>query len=270
MSVVVKSYSGLEEAASALSADNSARYLGGGTLLMRAVNSGDQSFTTVVRANDPAAKIISAQGDRITIGAGVTMAQIIASRDVEFLAPVARLIGGPAIRTMGTVGGNLFAHAPFGDLTTALLALDATVTLAGNAAEQPLETFLGVRENAPRPLVVSVSIRRPQTGTFRFRKVSRIKPKGASVLAIAALLPQSGGRVSGARIAYGSMAPVSVRMPAVEQALEGASLDEAGIGRALAAATEGLDPPTDALASTWYRRAVAPVHLKRLLLGLED
>ena len=32
--------------------------------------------------------------------------------------------------------------------------------------------------------------------------------------------------------------------------------------------TDGLDPPTDALASAWYRREVAGVHLRRLLEGM--
>ena len=53
----------------------------------------------------------------------------------------------------------------------------------------------------------------------------------------------------------------------VERALEGASLDAHGIAPALAVATEGLNPPDDPLASGWYRREVAPVHLRRLLLG---
>ena len=40
-------------------------------------------------------------------GAGVTMADILASAELAFLHPVARLIGGPQVRNMGTVGGNL-------------------------------------------------------------------------------------------------------------------------------------------------------------------
>ena len=58
-----------------------------------------------------------------------------------------------------------------------------------------------------------------------------------------------------------------VRAQAVETALEGASLDERGIARALEVATEGITVTTDALASEWYRREIAPVHLKRVLLG---
>ena len=80
-------------------------------------------------------------------------------------------------------------------------------------------------------------------------------------------LGRSAGRLSGVRVAYGAMGPTAVRVPAVEAALEGVSLDASGIAPALAVATDGLTPPDDALASAWYRREVAPVHLRRLLLG---
>jgi CO/xanthine dehydrogenase FAD-binding subunit len=65
------------------------------------------------------------------------------------------------------------------------------------------------------------------------------------------------------------MAPGPVRGAAVERTLEGQVLDAATIARAAAVAADGLDPPTDALASTWYRREVAGVHLKRLLERME-
>jgi CO/xanthine dehydrogenase FAD-binding subunit len=102
---------------------------------------------------------------------------------------------------------------------------------------------------------------------FRFRKVARIKPKGVSVLSIAASLPGVGGRVSNPRIAYGAMAPTAMRAKAAERALEGKTLDEAGVAAAVAVAAEGTSPANDAIASTWYRREVVGVHLRRLLLG---
>ncbi len=272
MPVSVKTYAGIEEASRALVASRSARVFGGGTLVMRALNEGTQAFDTVIRITDPALRQVKPEGDRITLGAGVTMAEVMANRDLGFLAPVARTIGGPAVRTLATVGGNLFAAAPYGDFTAALLVLDGMVTLAGGGRPMTLEDFLKVREREPRAIVVSITIIRPRDPTaFRFRKVARVKPKGVSVMSIAAYLPSSGGRVSGGRVsgvrlAYGAMGPTPLRAKAVERALEGRSLDAAGIAPALAAATEGLDPPTDALASSWYRREVAPVHLRRLLL----
>ena len=109
MPVTVKTFASSGEAASALSSDRGARYLGGGTLVMRALNEGDISISTVVRATDQALSRIDVASSRITIGAGVTFARILAERDLAFLHAPARSIGGPAVRNMGTVGGNLFA-----------------------------------------------------------------------------------------------------------------------------------------------------------------
>lgn len=266
----VTTFDDLGQAARALSAERGACFLAGGTLVMRAVNEGDPTIASIVRTTDPAFRRIQSQGDRVTIGAGVTMSQILASRELEFLHQAARVIGGPAVRRMATIGGNLFALPPYGELTTALLALDATVAVAGgfSGQESSLEDLLRGRDRQPRPLVASITVARPRAPTdFRFVKVTRVKPKGVALLSIAAHLPSSGGRVSRARVAYNGVAPTPIRAHAVERALEGKNLDEAGIAAAVAAATEGTAPIDDALATAWYRREVLPVHLKRLLLG---
>jgi CO/xanthine dehydrogenase FAD-binding subunit len=272
MPVTVKTFTSSSEAAAALSSDRSARYLGGGTLVMRALNEGDISISTVVRANDQALTRIDASGPRITIGAGVTFARILAERDLGFLHAPARSIGGPAVRNMGTVGGNLFALSPYGDFTVALLALDATVSVQGGlgAREMPMEEFLQSRERQSGGLVLSVSCQRPASAdAFRYRKIARIRPKGGSVITLAAHLPMSSGRIVGARIALGSMAPTQIRARAAERALEGRSLDAATISAAAAAATEGTSPTDNALGSAWYRREIVGVHLRRLLSGQE-
>ncbi|MDB5525508.1 MAG: Oxidoreductase [Rhizobium sp.] len=266
MPVTVRNFAEAGEAERALAASRTARFFGGGTLIMRAVNAGDQSFDTIVRTTDPRLRQMEMRGDMLVIGAGVTMAEIIANRDTAFLAPVARVIGGPAIRSMATVGGNLFAASPYGDFAAALLALDARLVPA-NGQPISIGDFLNSREREQGRIILSVQVPRPREArAFRFLKVSRVKPKGISLMSIAAHLPTQGGRVTSARIAYGAMGERPLRALAVEQALEGRSLDEAGIAQALAVATDGITPPTDALASEWYRRSVAPVHLKRLLL----
>ena len=272
MPVTVKSFASAGEAAGALSSDRSARYLGGGTLVMRALNEGDVSISTVVRANDQALSRIDASGPRITLGAGVTFARVLAERDLAFLHAPARSIGGPAVRNMGTVGGNLFAPNPYGDFTVALLALDATVAVQGSfgARDVAIEEFLQSRERQSGALVLSVSCTRPASAeAFRYRKVARIKPKGGSVITLAAHLPMSSGRIVGARIALGSMAPTPIRARAAERALEGRSPDASTIGAAAAAAVEGTSPGDNALASAWYRREIVGVHLRRLLSGQE-
>jgi CO/xanthine dehydrogenase FAD-binding subunit len=272
MPVTVKTFSSFGEAASALSSDRSARYLGGGTLVMRALNEGDISISTVVRATDGALTRIDVASTRVTLGASVTFARMLAERDLAFLHAPARSIGGPAVRNMGTVGGNLFAPSPYGDFTVALLALDATISVQGGlgARDIPIEEFLQSRERQSGALVLAVSFARPASAdAFRYRKIARIKPKGGSVITLAAHLPVNGGRITGARISLGSMAATQIRARAAERALEGRSLDDAAIGAAAAAAAEGVSPTDNALGSAWYRREIVGVHLRRLLSGLE-
>jgi CO/xanthine dehydrogenase FAD-binding subunit len=272
MPVTVKTFSTAAEAASALSSDRAAHYLGGGTLVMRALNEGDVSISTVVRATDRTLSRIDASAARIVIGAGVTFARILAERELAFLHAPARSIGGPAVRNMGTVGGNLFAQNPFGDFTVALLALDATVSVQGGlgARDMPIEEFLQARERPSGALVLAVSCTRPSSAdAFRYRKIARIKPKGGSVITLAACLPNSGGRIVGARIALGSMGPVPMRARAAERVLEGRVLDASSIAAAVAVVAEGTAPADTAIASGWYRREVIGVHLRRLLAGQE-
>ena len=266
MAVEVQTVGDIDAAQQALAGGN-ARFFAGGTLLMCAINYGDQSIARLVRCTDPALMAIRVEGERIRLGSGVTMAQIIANRDLAALAPAAAAVGGPAIRSAATVGGNLFASAPYGDFATALLALGATVELAGGTSVA-IDDFLRDRDNHRARLVTAVLLPRPASAdALRFTKVTRVKPKGAALLSIAAFLPSGGGRADGLRIAYGNMARTPIRANAVERALDGRGLDEASVAQAAGSACEGIEPPTDALASSWYRREIVPVHLKRLLLG---
>ena len=258
----VDTFDTLAEAASAMS--DRSQFLGGGTLVMRGVNYGDQSFDRIIRTRDTSLREISAMGERVRIGAAVTMSMILQSRELQFLAPAARAVGGPAIRTMATVGGNLFARHPYGDFATALLALDAEIEWSDGRRE-PIETVLQGRDRA-NGLVAAVIVPRPQEHEFRFSKVSRVKPKGVSLLSLAVWLPRQAGRLANVRIAFGAMGSTPMRAKACENALANAELTEAGIEAALRVACDGLSPQDDAQATAWYRREVAPVYLRRLLL----
>lgn len=267
MPLDLRSCATIAEAANALRADRNAILCNGGTLVMRDVNEGRITDGVLIRVTDPAFRAIRVTGTRAEIGAGATMAMLLATRELACVHAAARGVGGPAIRTMATVGGNLFAPTPYGDLTTALLALDAVVTLhAGGERQMPLDALLRERERAPG-LVTRVTFALPaQPDAFRFVKVARVRPKGISILSIAAHLP-GGSRMTGVRIAYGALAPTPIRARGVERALEGRSLDAAAIDAAAARAVEDIAPQDDAIASAWYRREVLPVHLSRLLHG---
>lgn len=266
MSLALTTFESAKEASAALN-EGGTRYLGGGTLVVRAVNEGDVATTGYVRTTDPALSAIDVSDGRVRIGASVTMAMIARCEKIAMINPAAKAVGGPAIRNMATVGGNLFAPAPYGDFAVALLALDATVHAA--SGEIGIDNFLASRDTpSGGGLVTAVSFDIPATGSFRFLKNSRVKPRGVSVLSIAALInTDAQGVVSAARIALGCMADRPMRAIAAERALSGKQLTKADFAEAIAVIGEGTDPITDPVASAWYRREVLPVHFGRLLLG---
>lgn len=258
----------VRKAAAILKSSPGACFVAGGTIVVHNAMAGEAAIDQFVLCDGLGLEAIAVADGRAVIGAAATMAAVARHPDLAFLAPVAGAIGGPAVRAMATAGGNLFAPYPYGDFAVALLALGAEVETVDpkRTATVSLERFLAT---APSPgrIVRSVSFALPSPGAFRFAKVVRRKPHGASVLAIAALLPEAERRVTGARVAYGAMAPKPMRARAVERALEGRPLDAAAIAAAVKVAAEGCAPLTDPQASAWYRLNVLPVHLKRLLEG---
>jgi xanthine dehydrogenase small subunit len=254
-------------AAEALAADPTARFLAGGTILMRLLNGNAGALQRLVLSDGLGLDRIEIADGRATIGAAVTLAAIAAHPQLGFLRPVAEAIGGPAIRNMATVGGNLFAGSPYGDFAVALLALGATAVVedAHRTETVDLAMLIAARTRREPRIVTSVVFDLPEPGAFRFAKVTRRKPHGAAVLAIAAALPEVDGKLRDVRVAYGAMAPDPIRVPAVERALEGRPLDEPTIAAAAKVAAEGSQPQSDAIASDWYRRNIVSVELRRLL-----
>jgi CO/xanthine dehydrogenase FAD-binding subunit len=128
------------------------------------------------------------------------------------------------------------------------------------------ESFFGVRDGlAAGSIVTAVTFRRPADGAFRALKISRVRPKGAAVLSIVAVLNRTSGGVVQPRIALGAMASTPIRAHGAENALTGMAPTLDSIERAVEAATGDVSPATDAIASEWYRKTVLPVHLRRLL-----
>jgi hypothetical protein len=146
---------------------------------------------------------------------------------------------GRAVRSAATVGGNLFAPSPYGDFGVALLALDAVALIESPEAlsELSLETFFQSRARLAAGFIVTgVRFARPSRGDFRFLKVSRVRPNGAAVLSIAAVVATEEEQVLAARVAFGAMAGTPVRAPNLERALKGAALKSREIERVVTAA----------------------------------
>jgi CO/xanthine dehydrogenase FAD-binding subunit len=217
---------------------------------------------------------IGAENGHIRIGAAATLARLSLLDELPIAAQAAGMLGGPAVRTLATVGGNMFAPAPYADIAVPLLALDAQVELAGPQGRRvaPLDQFFagsGATACAADELLVSFSVPRPN-GQSAYLKFGRRQANTPSVVAVAVRVVQdAGGTVSEARIALGAAGPQPMRARDAEAALIGRALDATSIAAAAEAAMAASAPPTDALASGWYRKRMVGVFVKRALESLK-
>jgi CO/xanthine dehydrogenase FAD-binding subunit len=234
--------------------------LGGGTIVMPRVNTGAVPVDTLISLRRAGLDGIRVGDGTVDVGAAVTLADLGAHDELGFLRPVVRSIASPPVRNLATVGGNLFAAQPHGDLAVALLALDARVDILGAEGLRSAKVGEPVGRDE---LVTGVHFGLP--AHWRYRKAMRRRHNSASIGTVAAALEIEGGTVRAARVALGGVAPRPVRAHAVERALTGHRLADAA-ARAAEAAHEGTAPFDDAYASAWYRARVLPVHVRRALL----
>ena len=203
---------------------------------------------------------VRVDGDQVAIGAGTRHHDLVTSEvaqaEVPLLPHVAAQVGDPQVRHRGTLGGTVAHCDPASDLPTALLALGATVVVAGPGGRREIPTtefFLGFFETAMADGELIVELRVPRTGSagWGYEKFTRRANDWPIVAAAAAHLPD--GSVG---VALANMGGVVLRASAVEAALaEGRSIADAA-----ALAAEGTSPSSDMHADVEYRS-----HLARLL-----
>ncbi len=258
----------LSEAQAILASRGSARIIAGGTSVMPSLNYGTDDFTSLVSLRRVGLSGISVVAGNVEIGAATPLSELEDVAALDFLRPALDTIASPTIRNMATVGGNLFAKQPYGDLAACLIALGATATIASGqstrteAVELMLKGTLGAAE-----IVTKLGFALPKPGTFKFRKATRRAQNSAAIVTVAAVIETADGKVSSCRIALGGVAGHAVRASSVEQALTGKPLDCASVDTAALEAAKDINPSDDAYASAWYRARVTPVHIQRALLG---
>jgi carbon-monoxide dehydrogenase medium subunit len=216
---------------------------------------------------------IEANGSDTTIGALVRYAEIESSAVVDERLPLLRnvvgYIGDRQVRNRGTLGGSLAQSDPTGEMPLACLALGAQVIVRSVDGEREIavaDFFDGSYANVLEPEEMIVAVRFPMApARCSFFELGR-KHNDFCVLSVAALgTPDADGRWSDVRLALGGLNDEPVLATAAMERLAGRVWDDAAIDEAVELAMEAVDPPDDVRASAEYRRAIAPVHVRRVL-----
>lgn len=183
------------------------------------------------------------------------------------------LVGSPATRMNGTIGGNLANASPAADTGSPLLVLGASVELTSREGRRtvPLADFFQgpgttVRERNELLTAVSVpALPAGRTGSayerLEYRRAMEIAVVGAAVL----LSLDDTDRIVEARVAITAVAPVCLRVPEAERALVDQPAAPGSFRAAAEAAASAARPIDDVRASAAYRRAMVAVITERAL-----
>jgi CO/xanthine dehydrogenase FAD-binding subunit len=250
--------------------------LAGGTDLLVAVRKGTESPNLLVYVGElPELRVLREEKEGLEVGAALTHAELLAHPATErfpILRSVLRTIGSPAIRAMGTLGGNIVTASPAGDSLVALYLLEARVRLVSEEGERELpiwEFIVGPRKTALRQGELVRSVFLPwlsgEPQSF-FRKVGRRRALIIAIASLGALVWVRDGRVERARLALGSVAPTVIRPKEVEEALVGRPVSPEAWEDLVPRLSAATHPISDLRASADYRRKVAG----RLLLALAE
>ena len=215
---------------------------------------------------------ITTGANSLTIGAGVTYSDLFETLKKHFpqLEPFWSRIGGPQVRNMGTIGGNIANGSPIGDTPPMLIALGARITLRKGKTRRdiPLEDFFidyGKQDLKPGEFLESIHFPLPhKDDIFDVHKISKRKDEDISSVCGAFWIRRDGETITDARIAFGGMAATSKRASHVETSLIGQPWTFETITQAQDNFAQDYTPISDMRASADYRALVARNLLMRV------
>ncbi len=239
--------------------------IGGGSQL--AAQRG-RDVEAVVDLRDLGLSYVRGEGNALRVGATTTLQTLIDSPDSVGawngeLAQVTRLTAARNLREQGTIAGTLVSAEGNNPLAVLLLALDATLTIVGSTNQiVALDTFFKQpRSRLAGSLITEIGIPLPQlSAAAAFERVSRT-PADLPIVCAAVRAQIEKGVVRDIRIGLGGVGSNPIRAPRIEQMLKGSALDD----RSIEITDQDIDPPSDFLGSSEYRREMASVLVQRAL-----
>ena len=251
----------LDEVANLLGANEEAKLVAGGMTLIPTLKQRLAKPSDLVDlAAIPSLRGITDAGDALVIGAMTRHGEVhnspVVKQAIPALAAMAGLIGDPAVRNRGTIGGSISNNDPAADYPAALVALSATVQTTRR--EIPADNFFtGIFETALEPAEIVTAVRFPKSQTACYQKFRN----PASRYAIVGVFVARTG--SGVRVAVTGAGPVVFRVPEMEQALARSFTPDAI--KDVRIPDDGLN--SDIHASAEYRAHLVGVMARRAVAG---
>jgi len=223
--------------------------LAGGTDLLLDLEQGRHPpvQTVVDLSTVPELQVLELRDEYLFIGAALPLNRVarhpLTTAHAQALVEACDLVGGPQVRNVATLGGNVAHALPAADGTIALLALDAEAEIASRSGQRRLpfgELFLGPGKSALKhgeELLVGFYIRRRDGARAAscFNRIMRPQGVALPILNLAVWLERKGEELKDVHIAVGPGAATPFRAHAAEAALRNRALDESVVAFSLKA-----------------------------------
>jgi aerobic carbon-monoxide dehydrogenase medium subunit len=262
----------VDEALRLLAASPEATLVAGGHSLIPSMKLRVTSASALVDISGIAAlKGVSRAGDGFRIGAATTHRDVAESTDLRsgspLLAEVAGVIGDPAVRNRGTIGGSL-AHAdPAADYPAAIIALGAQIEVTGTGGSRTIaadDFFTGTFETAVAGGEMITAVTVPAAAGVAYEKF--VHPaSGYAVVGVAAVVTVAGGTISSVRVGVTGAGPQALRLTGLESALAGKAADDATLRAVCSGLVAAGDLVGDHQASAAYRASLVDTLARRAI-----
>ena len=271
----------LEEAVALMAEhDGRARPLAGGTDIIVQVREGhrDLDLMVDVKRIPQLRQLTHDAAEGLVLGAAVPCCEFYENARVASLYPglvaAAELVGGTAIQSRASFGGNLCNSSPAADTIPALIAHEAVCVIAGpdGQREVPVESFCtapGRNVLGRGELLVSLRIPtpRPNSGAHYLRFIPRNEMDIAVVGAgSAVVLNDAGDTFVSGRVGLGAVAPTPLLVEEAAEVLSGSPVSDAVIDQAAAAASRAARPISDMRGTIEQRKHLSGVLTRRTLV----
>ena len=251
----------LDEVANLLGANEEAKLVAGGmtlvpTLKFRLAKPSDLIDLTAISS----LRGITDAGDALVIGAMTRHAEVerspLVKQAIPALAALAHMIGDPAVRNRGTIGGSISNNDPAADYPAAVVGLGGAVqtTRRQIAAD---DFFTGIFETALDRTEIVTAVRLPKPQAACYQKFRNPASRYAIVGVFVARTP------GGVRVAVTGAGPCVFRVPEMEAALARSFTPDAI--KDVTIPQDGLN--SDIHASAEYRAHLVGVMARRAVAG---
>lgn len=242
-----------------------AQVLAGGTDLLLDIQQGNHAPVEAMIdiSKIPELTTVVIQDSAVTLGAGVTHSTITAHPDLRrgatCLVESCGVVGGPQVRNVATIGGNVAHALPAADGTLSLVALRAQAEVAaahGRTWYDIRDLFLGPGTSRvdPRHELITCfkfELAAPGEGSA-FKRIMRPQGVALPILGCAVWIKLDADyrNFADASVCLGPVAPTPARATSVEAALIGQPVHEETIAAAAVVARQALAPRTSKYRAT--------------------